>query len=336
MRLRRFQVALATAAAALALSGCGGGGGGGAGFIPAPPATPTPPPPTPMPTPPSPSPLPPPHIGLVSSAPFAVLASADEYTTTAAGTNRTLVSGPSFANVQFSYEASTNSYRISLPGYNSGTLTNTGYNGTVGQPATSSTSQLMEDSFGFVMPVHIFLPVPGASASPYTYTSFGTWDGELRSNNDNQIVRGEGIFAYGIPTAPGDMPTAGSASYTAQIVGTMGPNTYPPNGVGGDVNLLFNFAAGTLSGSMHPQIVDGFDGIFVDFGKYDFTQTVYSTGSTSFSGKFIVPGLPSADSSFEGQFTGPGAAELMSRFRAPFRLNGNDGVISGIWIGKKN
>ena len=49
-----------------------------------------------------------------------------------------------------------------------------------------------------------------------------------------------------------------------------------------------------------------------------------------------VPGLPNADSSFEGNFTGPNAAELMARFEAPFLVDGQQGTLSGAWVGKKN
>ena len=91
-----------------------------------------------------------------------------------------------------------------------------------------------------------------------------------------------------------------------------------------------------LSGSMHAGIFDTFDGIIMDFGKYDFTQTVYSSGSTTFSGKFVVPGLPNADSSFAGVLTGPGAAEPMARFQAPYLFNGQQGTMFGVWVGKKD
>jgi len=184
------------------------------------------------------------------------------------------------------------------------------------------------------MPVYVTLFVPGSHFSPYTYTSFGWWNGDVGSNN-GQTIHEEGIFAYGIPTAAGDVPTSGSASYSAEITGTFGANTYPPNGIGGDVSLSFNFASGTLSGFMHPKIEDAFDGLFVDFGRYDFAQTVYSTGSTTFSGQLSQAGL-SANGTFNGNFTGPNAAELMARFQAPYKLGGDQGTIAGVWVGKKD
>lgn len=101
--------------------------------------------------------------------------------------------------------------------------------------------------------------------------------------------------------------------------------------------MSFDFSAGTLAGTMHPGLSDGFGGI-ADYGKYDFTQTVYSRGATNFSGAFIVPGIPdgTSHSFFEGAFTGPGAAELLARFQAPFLYNGQTGTMSGVWVGKKN
>ena len=326
--MRQHLAILLLAAAGLALGGCGGGGTQVAS-IPTPPVTPTP---TPTPT----SVLPPAHLGLVSSAPFAVLSMGDTYSTRPAGNTATLLSGPAAQNVQFSYDPAENIYFISLPGFQQGMLGNTGYNGSAGQVATSSVSHVLELSFGIELPATVFLPVPGSNSSPYTYTSFGSWNGQTGVSASGDILHAEGIFAYGIPTAAGDVPTIGTAGYTAEIIGSLGPNTYPPNGVEGQANLLFDFAGGTLSGSMHPRIVDSFDGIFVDFGQFDFKNTVYSSGSATFSGQFVAPGLPNASSSFNGLFTGPHAAELMAQFQTPYLLNGDQGTISGVWVGKKN
>lgn len=287
--MRRTLHMLLLTGAASALAACGGGGGGGGGGVAS----------IPSPT----GVIPPAHIGLVSSAPFAVQA----------------VSGQSPVDVQFSYNSSTNTYEIALPGFEAGRLTNIAYNGAVGQVATSSFSQVTAGASNTLQSVHVFLPVPGTSFSPLTYTSFGEWDA--------------GVFAYGIPTAPSEIPITGSATYGAQIHGST--NLVPDFLVTGAVNLVFDFGAGTLSGFMHPEIIDGFNGVFIDFGQYDFTQTVYSTGSTTFSGKFIVPGLPGADSSFNGNFTGPNAAELMARFQAPLLLSGQQGWVAGVWTGKK-
>jgi len=74
-------------------------------------------------------------------------------------------------------------------------------NGSAGQVATSSTSQVAELSFGLPQPVFVTMPVPGSAFSPFTYTSFGLWS---EPGKDGAT----GYFAYGIPTASGDIPNA--------------------------------------------------------------------------------------------------------------------------------
>jgi hypothetical protein len=106
--------------------------------------------------------------------------------------------------------------------------------------------------------------------------------------------------------------------------------------VSGTAQFNFDFGAGRLSGSMSPSIPEGgWAGIGENLGNYEFTQTIFNSGSTSFSGKFLVPNLPSADSHFSGLFTGPAAAELMGRFEAPFLSKDVGGDIIGVFIGKK-
>jgi hypothetical protein len=163
-----------------------------------------------------------------------------------------------------------------------------------------------------------------AKTLDYQYTNLAT-------QFENAFGDLTGYFAYGIPTAAGDVPTTGSASYTAEIFGDIG------YAISGDARLTFNFGAGTLTGYMHPILSDAW--FSYDLGQYDFTQTVYSAGSTTFSGRFIVPGGGStANSGFNGQFTGPQAAELLTAWHAPFRdpNGGQWGNMSGVWIGKKD
>ena len=71
--------------------------------------------------------------------------------------------------------------------------------------------------------------------------------------------------------------------------------------------------------------------------RYTFSQTVFSPGSTTFSGSFDFSGP--TPSSFNGQFTGPNAQELMAQFTAPFRdwdAQENPtvwGVMNGVMVG---
>lgn len=233
-------------------------------------------------------------------------------------------SGPTTTDVQFSYDASTNTYQFGLPDGAGGTLTGTEYNGASGQPATSSTSAAGA--------VQVGLLVPGTAASPYTYTSLGGWIEHVGDVGGADVYT-FGSFVYGMPTPPGGTPITGSASYAAEIAGSIGNDDDIQ--LAGTASLQFDFGAGSLTGFMHPRAVS-FGTPDMDFGQYDFTQTIYSVGSTTFSGKFLVPGLPGADSSFEGNFTGPNANELMARFQAPYLLDGQQGTMAGVWIGKKN
>ena len=146
--------ALLLGGAACALTACGGGGGGGGGSLVS-----TPPPPTGV--------LPPPEIGLVSSAPFAVVAVETTYTESASG-SQSLLSGPAPQAVQFSYNAATDSYQIDLPSFEAGRLANTMYSGTWGQVAIGSTSQVTAGASNTLQPVFVTLPVPGTEFSPYT------------------------------------------------------------------------------------------------------------------------------------------------------------------------
>ncbi|MGI8705142.1 MAG: hypothetical protein ACR2JJ_05020 [Sphingomicrobium sp.] len=155
------------------------------------------------------------------------------------------------------------------------------------------------------------------SNQPLTYTSWGSIGGQT--------------IAYGIPTAQGAVPTIGSASYAAEIHGTAKAPGYE-YGIYGSALFQFNFGAGTLSGYMDPILNGPMGGPTLP--RYTFTQTVYSPGSTTFSGSFDFSGPTS--SSFQGQFTGPAAQELMAKFQAPFSNGGGDwGVMHGVMIGKK-
>lgn len=168
---------------------------------------------------------------------------------------------------------------------------------------------------------------------PYKYTNLAT----VFENAWGMPI---GQFAFGVPTASDDVPTTGSGSYDAQIWGTgMTPKLSPGQEyeVRGAARLNFDFGKGSLSGYMQPTLT-GPNGTFTA-PQYTFAQTVFSVGSTTFSGAFIVPGS-SAESLFRGLFTGPQAAELMAKWQAPFLdSTAKDpsvwGTMSGVWIGKK-
>lgn len=169
---------------------------------------------------------------------------------------------------------------------------------------------------------------------PYQYTKLAT----VFENGWGTTV---GQFAFGVPTTAGEIPASGSASYDARVWGT-GRTPDLQQGqyydVLGTAKLNFDFAAGTLAGSMQNSVVGPYGSFSTPV--YEFSQTAYSKSGGTFSGSFAVPNS-SASSHFQGQFTGPNAAELMAQWSAPFfdtaRTGGAvQGTMSGVWIGLKS
>lgn len=298
---------LLAGAGALTLTACGGGGGTQVAVIPPPPPAP---PPAPVPP-----PLPSGPIGLQSAAPFKTV-SADGKMTVATDA------------VQFSYSAADNRYTITIPGFQKGQLVTTGANGSFdGNTWTHIDSTSNDVTAGSnSAKQNLLVRLDWAASSPFKYTSIGRW-----FDNVATTASGDGVFAYGIPTATGDMPLTGSAAYDGNVAGI----TSDGGDVIGTVSLSFDFAAGTLSGEMKPEIATAWDPV-PPLGTYAFRDTVYASGSTSFSGAFEVPGS-TAPSSFQGSFTGPQGAELMANWSAPY-LNSFTkewGTMVGVWIAKK-
>ena len=162
----------------------------------------------------------------------------------------------------------------------------------------------------------------------FSYTRFG-----YIAPMDSTARGDGGSFAFGIATLPGAVPTTGSAVYAAQIDGHAGDW-----GLYGTAQFQFDFGAGTLSGYMDPHTNGPMESPWLP--RYNFTETVFSPGSTTFSGSFDVTGP--TPSSFSGQFTGPKAEELMASFTAPF-LDWSAGtedpntwnVMEGVIVGRR-
>lgn len=104
--------------------------------------------------------------------------------------------------------------------------------------------------------------------------------------------------------------------------------------VGGTASLQFDFGAGTLAGSFSPYTFNA-SGTQIGLGTYSFVNTVFSTGSTTFSGQ-LQHGGTSDLGAFNGLFTGPAAQELMAKWTAPY-LNPDTSQwkeMFGVWVGK--
>jgi hypothetical protein len=206
------------------------------------------------------------------------------------------------ANLGIRWNAELKAYEVTFPGGSTGKIV-------PNQPGSNYGQVIASDGT-------VLAPFASVLKTPFAYTSWGSV--------------GSGIVAFGIPTAPGAVPTSGSASYAGLIEGNAKAPGYE-YAVYGSAMFQFNFGAGTLSGYMDPEF-SGPMGV-PTAPRYNFTQTVYSPGSTTFSGSFDVTGP--TPSSFEGRFTGPAAQELMMRFQAPFSNYGEWGTMTGVVIGKK-
>jgi hypothetical protein len=156
-----------------------------------------------------------------------------------------------------------------------------------------------------------------------SYTTLATYGAFSQGS-----VPAYGWLAFGSATAAGSVPTTGTASYTAEVAGSSLDRHYY---IGGTATLQFNFGAGTLAGHFDPV----FWGSNTALGRYDFVNTVYGSGSTTFSGQLANAGF-AQNGTFDGQFTGPVAQELMARWSAPFidPATSQQSTMFGVWVGR--
>ncbi|MEO7240009.1 MAG: hypothetical protein ABIW16_01285, partial [Sphingomicrobium sp.] len=164
-----------------------------------------------------------------------------------------------------------------------------------------------------------------ASKDGYSYSELGAW-GSAASGR-------LGYVAFGSATPAGGVPVTGSASYQGIVAGSsdvMTPDNllggFVPSAVSGTVALTFDFAGGTLDGSMTVALDS------TKLGTFAFTDTVFSAGATAYSGTFDT--TVAGQNFFLGQFTGPYAEETIGAWALPF-LFGGDGKTHqafGAWI----
>ena len=145
-------------------------------------------------------------------------------------------------------------------------------------------------------------------------------------------------MAFGSPTPAGAMPLSGTASYQGVVSGLTDAKTFdaPSNSwmllpAGGTVALNFDFAKGSLGGQLALSVNGGMNPI--SLGTFAFAQTVFSPGSTSYSGKFDTS--LSGANFFNGSFTGPNGEETIGDWAVPFTLDGENHQAIGAWIAKR-
>ena len=334
MSKRTLWLVAPASALMVTLSGCGGGGGGGGvSTIPSPSP---PPPPAPAPPPPPPPPTDPvsifanPSVGEFASMGTSALGSDTVNLNTPLGA----ISAADGDQLRIRYMAD-GSYQVEFPGgpvrgFTWHPLSLYGQ-GTAPTVLTDETRDLI-------------LSLSGSKDHGYQYSELGSW---VWIGNDFDNLDMIGADAFGTLTPNGAVPIAGSASYSGIIAGKSdviasdsfdGPNRA---NVSGTVDLNFNFAAGSLAGAMTVNLSD-FSGDSLPLGSFNFKDTVYSTGSTSYSGKF--DSTAAGDNFFLGKFTGPNAEETIGAWALPFVLNTGNATITadhqahqafGAWIAKK-
>ena len=173
----------------------------------------------------------------------------------------------------------------------------------------------------------------------YLYSELGSWGSATASRF--------GYMAFGQATPVGGVPTVGSATYSGMVVGSADFMTadnlyggYVSLGVEGTVQLNFDFGNGTLGGSMSLSFPDGMNP--ADLGTFTFRDTVFSAGSTTYSGSFNT--AVSGQNFFLGRFTGPAGEETIGAWALPFVFDrggeyllpdGQTHQAFGSWIAKR-
>lgn len=162
----------------------------------------------------------------------------------------------------------------------------------------------------------------------YQYSSVFSWgDGATYFGHD----------AIGVATPDGGVPVTGSASYSGNFWGqTSEINLSRPVSIYGGIDLSFDFGGGSLSGLLSPVVF--YYSTYDDYGlaPVSFRETVYSTGSTTFSGKFDT-NLAGVNS-FSGLFTGPNAQELIGNLALPYQspIDSKTYQADGAFLAKKH
>ncbi|HEX2793951.1 MAG TPA: hypothetical protein VHN58_05925, partial [Croceicoccus sp.] len=203
-----------------ALAACGGSGEVNSTPPPPPEAPPPPPPPPPPPAPPA---APTGPVGLISPEPFAVLAISNSYTKRADGDFN--ITGPDRATVTLQYRESDGKYLIGLPGFREGELVTTDYSGSFDDSSAwisiHGSNNDVRDGASGRQDAQVFLRWAQDRYNPdwdYSYTSWGSW-GDDPDVNGTASSGETGYFVYGIPTTAADVPTTGTATYDALVLG---------------------------------------------------------------------------------------------------------------------
>jgi hypothetical protein len=313
---RKFVLMVSVAALVISTSACGGGSGGGVNSVSG--------------SPPAPLPPAPPCTGTQCLQAVDIFPATDQSTTFASlGLEATGRGSPveelTRDGFSVSYNAEAGVYIFDVPSSGPGGF----YENTGNTPSSRFwNGEIAEASTNVSVYASVLKPTPTNPVIQLTYTTYALYGSTYQGGPF-------GFVAFGSPTPQGAIPVTGTATYNAAVEGaTLDTGEF----VKGSATLQFNFGPGTLSGHFDPVIYDylAYGDAGLSLGRYDFTNTIYSFGSTNFSGDLVRAGL-NGHGSFEGRFTGPVAQELMSRWTAPYIKPGSNtpSEMFGVWVGRK-
>jgi hypothetical protein len=308
----RFAAFAGSVCAACLLSACGGSGYQGVGSTP----TPTPGPSTGA------------NASLTNlqvSQTFEGLGTINRFTaaaTTGAASNRQPLSSGA---VQVRYDSANGAYTIITTMLPNVTFL------PADRSATDSTAVITaysKSAGGKTDNLALFNPGAGNTQLALTYASYGGWQSTTANGTATDVSTA--YFVYGIKTAPGDLPTSGTASYKTTLDGVFAGDAGVYT-LSGNSAITADFAAGEIDFSMSPAGKNIVDGSTKAFGAILGSGTIAS-GTTGFTGTSDAVSMNGYSATLAGQFYGPQGAEVGSTFQ----LTGADGQGSGIIIGKKN
>ncbi|MBO9603218.1 MAG: transferrin-binding protein-like solute binding protein [Novosphingobium sp.] len=141
--------------------------------------------------------------------------------------------------------------------------------------------------------------VPTLNKVPLSYTRFASFGHHDLSTHDYETY----VVAWGVPTQAGDMPKAGTATYTLQLGGTVSKDgmVYPVSD--SPATFYANFGNGTVATTL--TLSDEVDDAVTVLGTLNGTGSIASSG---FSG--TLTGGDGGSGVFGGGFFGPQAAEV--------------------------
>ena len=164
-----------------------------------------------------------------------------------------------------------------------------------------------------------------------TRTSYTGWLRADSTAGAHRITYG----VWGYPTVAADMPTTGTATYTARIVGrgVTGGAGGTVVRIGGTVAITVNWATGAVGITANVTTV-GAGGVETPYGTFTGTGSI-AVGATTFTGNFgaasPIPG------NLIGAFFGPQGSEIGVSFAASDGITGVGGTrLVGVVVGQKN